>query len=59
MDAILPTNLNVVEIDTNWFTAGSDYDLGDFSVHGINLLNFLMMFSEQYNAFTLSQINWY
>ena len=51
MDAILPTNLNVVEIDTNWFTAGTDYDLGDFSVHGINLLNFLMMFSEQYNAF--------
>ncbi|MFL2982144.1 MAG: hypothetical protein ACJZ4V_04410 [Candidatus Poseidoniaceae archaeon] len=51
MDALLPTNVNVIEIDTNWFTAASDYNAGDFKNHGINLLHFIMIFSEHYNAF--------
>ena len=51
MDAILPTDLNPVEIDTNWFTAASDYNAGDFKVHGINLVNFMMMFSLHYGTF--------
>lgn len=46
MDAILPTNANLVEIDTRFFTTREGYDATDFTMQGVELLNILMIYSE-------------
>ena len=45
-DAISPTTANYVDIDTRFLRASDDYTAGDFKTQGIELLNYIMIFSE-------------
>lgn len=46
LDAVFPTNVNPVEIDTRLFRTAADYTAGDFKVQGVELLNVLMVYSD-------------